>query len=327
MVKKIFLGDQSPWNGGWLRVDAARELLKTEKDMEIVYMRQDVDPPWVPSAQPGTDVRQREGFIKYASVATRVPWTLETPRVRLTDPLQSMSLRSGFQYLVGPPTNRTLWGFRQDSVYRDVFHGLLRTDAEHAARLKRIITNESYGGSMKIVEQQLDTVSDTCRQELSLVEYFREKKPELLGTLPAAQFWEVEPEEGRRVTFSGQVDPSRTYVPKGIALILELSVRGFAVGHSNLPYLSEVMRLRDAFLPDHPVSLCRIAFDWHPHQDPLPPLLSEWNRKRERAGRKSGWVNKGDLQLIYEYWRRHPTFISLDILGGDVRPSLTWETC
>ena len=324
--RKIFLGNVSPWNGVQVRKHIA-----SREGYDVLSLMYDAHPPWVISMHRFTKPQLTAGFLSYPAVRSKIPWTLESPDKCLKVPMRVLRLTCGCQFIVGPPTRMTTYGLLDDtgkpkreySVWHNLCLDMHGAEIGHVKRLAELLSlniawNDFY-------------FSDTQQKRSSLVQFFEESDPKLLREIPPCFFWEIDSSGMKRV-WDGTKRKKCIYVPMMPHILLEMSARGYAIGYTDMPYLDEVLRLRDELLPGHPMDFCQISFNWSFRDDPIDALLDEWRRKirkevPERAGNiRRHWANNPTAEKIRRYWANNPTAASFNLLGGELNPQFEERT-
>lgn len=313
--KTLVFGDQSPWAGGLLREWVAR----AELGAETRYFFQDLDTPWFETAE---RLAVKHGWNHYWSLACRYPWSFSVPGMEVNEVLNTTQSPHGLNYLIGPRTHGTLCAQNHCPEVLRLLAQMLDAETAWAGKLaawadvpsgEAVDFNaDSLVGVVKAFARRNGQARVECFSEL-----FQNSPPLLRGQLPEECFWHVST-DGIRRHQSGQ----DTYAaPRGKALLLEFAARGWVLGCTQIPYLAETIALRDRHLPGLPVKLLYVFFDWEPAiPNPLRRVIAEHNRKKQRRGKPALDESNLRLNIIETYWRRRPSSISWQILGGRLNP-------
>lgn len=327
---EVVLGDQSPSMGGLLRA----HVLAEATGIRATYFVQDVDAPWIQKGTPKISIDGGK-WPTYWSSAVRIPYTPHTPGAEHDVMRQSMKTPYGLLYLVGPTGGISFVSERRNRTLAEKSTEMLLSEVEWARRVAEMLgkpdaiaraeeierslrkPNNVYESSSILLDQQ-----GTPGNISGLVQLFKEDPVRLATKLPANYYWLVTG-EGYRTEYDGHLPAGAMLVPKGKALPLELAAKGLTLGYTNLGYLEKIRELRDQFVPDLPISLLQIQFDWDlDGENPLDLLAALYKEKRASGG-KDSYVDPEMLARAKEYWRGRPTSISWLILGGNLNPTFT----
>jgi hypothetical protein len=341
----IVLGDQSPWLGGLLRLKALHEAGE-----EVAYYFADLDTPTCGSAAKPMGIS--EGWPEYSSVACRYPWTLDAPlcdkgvRSKVAN---SLKLPTGQRFLTGYKSG-TIAHLDQDRDLNALVEGMLREEVDWATSVAQLLglqvpTINLHLGNVKGVTSQLSELLIPSPPPIqSFMAIFKKELPKLWGIFGPEEFWRITPAGGRyplERTLYREEGPNSsvdTIVPRGRILPLELAMRGWEIGCTNLPYIQDAVRLRNWRLPTLPLRVVKVKFNWTlpGNADPLEKLKEKFlEKKRQRLSLVGNPMSQLDaleaevstLALhARKYWRERPSVISYLILGGELGVSITRET-
>ncbi|KKU91060.1 MAG: hypothetical protein UY23_C0004G0005 [Candidatus Jorgensenbacteria bacterium GW2011_GWA1_48_11] len=337
----IVLGDQAPWVRGllrWLALRGANE--------EVGYIMQDADSPWV-QQESVHQFHLKNGWPPYLSLAARFAWSPDIPPTNDKDAASllnaiRMSVKAprGQTYLVGPKTQGTILGLGNRPEIKDALLALLIEEHRWAGQIAEHFGASRNGisvpyGNPREIAQELTQALGLGNRLGSVSELFRAERPLTLGHLPITEFWEVnEAGERRRAT---DRNSRNMIVPAGLALPLEFALRGWKLCFTQLPYLGEMVALRDRFLRGTPIRILRIEFDWEPAAGNPALVLRDVFRKKkfERWLLKQEKTKQSNpspppepptppdhlFTEISAYWRQNPSVISFLVLGGELNPT------
>lgn len=334
----IILADQSTWNGGILRWMAVQ---KEFSDAELRYYVHDMDAPWV---QCGGAPRIINGWPKpaYWSLAARYPWSLETINADFLAARAALGSPRGLAYLAGPRTSETILSLGNKSFLNELIADLLWEEVRWARIIADLLDIRhpemefEFPSNIWDLSQYLADLSakkmgiKSCTQVGSLVKLFGKKPPLLLGVLPNKYFWLIS-SNGLREEYDGRkkLGPGDILVPKGFAIPLEISAKGWTIGVQGIKYADQVRRLRDTYAPGLKIKVLEVRFDWQLYVDPIAALLERFLEKKRKRMRKKGIRDyklpsfpQEIVDEIRSYWSQWPTSISWLILGGELNPTI-----
>ena len=315
----VCMGDQSPWAGGLLRLEVMRK-----QNIQSVYFIQDVDVPWVSVGCLRPKISYGWPKPLYFSLATRNPWSLDTPEVSLRAPESSLKTPKGLSRLVGGSTAQTILGMRNSRELMDLVLKMLDEEKEWAKRVSELIgtpkkENQEFDlHECRSIVEIVEKMNPTDIPVRSFVEMFADSKPLIFGNVPREHFWEVDKHGVRNVCTT--CSNGKLIVPKGEVLILELASRGWAMGCTGMGYLKKSIDLRDRYLPGLPIKVCYINFNWKLNEDPINALLEIFQEKKRKRKQEVPNFN-GTADKLVQYWKNRPTSVSFSILGGNLNPS------
>lgn len=336
----IILGDQFPLNGGFLRRKALREAMKKgemEKE-EIRYDLHDVDAPW---RQDGAGkIMTVKRWTDYWSLGMRNPLALSVPGVGVESfesVNASLGLPAGLSYLIGPITTKTIASEGKSEIVLGEVKLIIKENISWLQRLAVIAgkdrneAEEKKDRICRLVEDSLnlremfEAVGRECAGEdirvESTAEIFREDKIEKM-CLPRDNFWALSDACHRHNLDEVGRLGNYTLVPKGIALFLDFSRRGYWTGFTGCGYLDEMKKLRDRYLPRQPVKLVKICFDWALEEDVIELLISDFVEKKRRRGKGIPQIDSDELGKVKDYWRARPTELACYFLGGSLETKI-----
>jgi hypothetical protein len=333
----IILGDQSPHIRGLLRWSVLRNAKPEE---EIAYFLHDSDSPWVQESQ---ELAIRNGWKEYFSIASRFPWTPDTPGASEIDLDRQNSIRNSLRapagqvYLSGPVGAETIFSERGNPILRNVFGRILKSELEWMAVLRQLL-GRGRGIDLDILG---DGSSFSMTKQLSLslgikgdvgssVPFFRDSPPLTRGVFSIEHFWFID-RDGKRYLGRNSTEKGGTLVPKGEILLLEFALRGWKLGFSQIPYIERTLELRDRFLPGVKMNLIQIEFDWRIPEDPVYVIREEFLKKKFQRWEKGGSDSTKRpanfpsefWEKISGYWSKSPTALGFLSLGGDLNPKIT----
>ncbi|KKU03195.1 MAG: hypothetical protein UX99_C0003G0034 [Candidatus Amesbacteria bacterium GW2011_GWB1_47_26] len=324
---RIILGDQSPWTGGWLRMQAV-----AAAGLPYIYLVQDADAPWKQngSSTPST----KNGWTDYWSLASKNPWSPSVPGVEIGNVRSFHKAPSGLSHLTGPNTSQTIHSERQNYHLASLVKDLLIREANWARTVGAIlgIAKESDYRANQWIDalQSCHTIDDIYRsmghahgidRHQSLVDFFSNNPPLLINELGKHRYWSID-NRGHRHEYSRH--PDGVVVPKGKALVLELCAQGFVLAYTGLGYLDKQIELRDQYVPGLMLKLLQISFVWSLSPEPLPQLVNEFAQSK-LAKHQTVDIRWEEVEGAQRYWAGRPTTISQSILGGDLNPLLNYQ--
>ncbi len=327
---KILLGDQSPFAGGLVRYLV---VLKEFAGAEIIYNIHDTDAPWVANGQ---SLSICKGWkTNYWSTASRVAWSWDIPPAErthwtpadanlLNSLMTSMNMPNGLLYLAGPQTNLTLSGIHQNvsgALFTDLSATMLKNELAwlNSLRQKLGLSEKSYIATQP--EHWIQTMTGTETPISTTSETFRKEPVSLIGRIPALYYWKMS-RDGTRETWDGKsIDSSDLLVPKAHALPLEDAYHGHTLACTGMPYLSEVMKLRDLYCPKVKIKILWIRFDWQPPVDPAIIIAQEYIAERKLKRNKDIVIPEYMIESVRKYWSQRPTALGYQLLGGELNPS------
>jgi len=329
----LLLGDQSPWGGGLLRWLVAKEQFPQE---EILYFVQDADMPWLPG---GDRVSICKGWkTKYWSLATRIPWSSDTPEDRFSESfVGTLKMPKGLQYLVGPRTSYIIANERARNMANLFVKEMLETEINWARNLRELSGKEqpqimpAISGDVYKATRQLADCHNLSDEIHSLVKHFTDNPVRLASVLPEEYYWRIT-DDYRRI--NATETKNGILVPKGKILPLEYATRGWTLGCTGLSYLFEVLKVRDLFIPNLKVKILKISFNWQLDENPFDLLAEVYKKRKLEQAQKRGTEYKDELseisrrsrvtKIISDYWSGRPTSLSYLILGGNLNPSFEY---
>ncbi|MEK7175212.1 MAG: hypothetical protein AAB693_00175, partial [Patescibacteria group bacterium] len=319
--KMIHLGDQSPWLGGLLR---AKVLV--EAGEEVKYFTVDTDFPFVVTGNPLAVIK---GWPAYSSIAVRCPWTPCAPEVKAeTSSMISSWANSppGMSYLGGPRKEvKSILELDKDPSLIKLLKEMIQVEISWASKIS---------SSSKIFTLDFERISElTSKLHLmlrgagqinSFSGFFQDSTPKLWKYFPSEYFWEIGPWGRAEV---GASNRTGIIIPKGKIIPLEIAARGYELGCTNLPYLDEVVKLRDQFIKDLPIKIVRVNFNWT-FPDSIHPFekLIDSFTARERNKKEAMEEVKILAEVVKKYWEGRPSVVSYLILGGSLGATITRET-
>ncbi|MBI2587557.1 hypothetical protein HYW29_01975 [Candidatus Amesbacteria bacterium] len=320
---KTILGDQSPWTGGILRYAA---VAAEAAPHSVIYCIQDADAPW---KQDGiSDPTIRRGWVNYWSIAVKIPWTWSIPDLNLDNVRQTLGSPHGLLYLAGPDTSSTIRSQTSTPPVVTQTQTMLLTEVKWAEKVGQLTGNSESEYASRTWEEAIraaSTLDDLfttvgsihATHISSMIDMFAQSPPLLIDHLGPSYYWTID-SRGNRQKSRGQTEG--VLVPKGKALPLELCARGLTIGFTGLPYMQELIALRNQKIPDLPLQFLQVSFDWILNTDPITAMLDEFRRKKKARG-ETVHINPQDVNLIKQYWQGRPTSISHHVLGGELHPS------
>lgn len=332
----IVLGDQSPLSGGLLRWLAVEKELGKEE--EILYFLQDADNPWRQEGIP--DIRIKKGWTNYWSLASKYPWSFQTPgikRERVDRIIQCLGAPRGLHYLRGPKTDRTIYSeFAENEEVQKLFCQLIKEEVDWANQLASFLDKSGNNElkvnrakqALRLLFYQVPSILGLGKIQ-SLVELFQQNPPLLLQELPSTFFWCLDKQGYRRTCLATKVQAKNknlTLVPKALALPLEFAIRGWTFVYSNIDYLPKVAELRDEYLPGLEIETIKANFNWTLNDDPLNGGLERFKQRKEIRGERPLLPSRQEIAQIQDYWQQHPTPISWLTLGGELNYNLERQT-
>lgn len=322
---KVILGDQSPWTGGWLRMQAV-----AAASLPYTYLVQDADAPW---KQNGTtiSVSTKNRWTDYWSLASKYPFTPSAPGVEIGNVRNLYKAPNGLSYLVGPNTSKTIHSERHDHQIAKLVKNLLIHEANWAKTVGKVlgIASESDYRADQWIDtltgcHAIDDIYHSVGQTHGIdryqgfVDFFSNNPPLLTDALGRQRYWSID-KQGHRHEYSQR--PDGVIVPKGQVLVLELSAMGFVLAYTGLQYLDKQIQLRNQLVPGLELNLLQVTFAWSLFPNPLTQLVNEF-AQRKAARNETVNVTDEDIRSIQDYWEGRPTSISQSILGGVLNPSL-----
>jgi hypothetical protein len=311
----LVLGDQAPWAGGLLRAWVARTALQIHPD----YYLQDLDTPWCATSE---RLAIKNGWNHYWSLACRYPWSFSVPGASVNDVLNTTQSPHGLAYLVGPKTDTTIYSQNACPLLGRLVPALLQREVTWAGRIAQW-SGLTPPQDLCWPAENIRRLAHACAEIVgiesvqSFFELFRASPPWLYAHLPDHLFWHVTPTGTRLHAYAPRAFP----VPRGRTLILEIAARGWVLGCTHLPYVQDVLHLRDHYLPGLIIRLLLIAFDWDiADYNPMHTVLAVHNHQRKRRGKLPLDGSTAALAAIEAYWRKRPSSISYHILGGRLNP-------
>ena len=154
------------------------------------------------------------------------------------------------------------------------------------------------------------------------IDFFSINPPLLVDQLGKQCYWSID-KFGHRYEHSQHSDG--VIVPKGQVLILELCAKGFVLAYTGLGYLDKQVELRNRRVPGLQLNLLQISLAWSLFSEPIPELVNGFAQKKA-AQNETVNISAEDVKRIQSYWEGRPTTISHSILGGDLSPSLNWQS-
>ncbi|MDP2629439.1 MAG: hypothetical protein Q8P45_01925 [Candidatus Harrisonbacteria bacterium] len=321
--ESLILGDQSPWAGGLLRWFILRRIFPKA---QIHYHLHDSDTPF---AVPAPSPRKKRGWVPYWAIAARNCFALDIPGYRIDPVMDSMQSQSGLSYLAGPSNFEVIGALEEGSQVVELTASLLQDSQDWLSRLCNFCGQreaerfeiESRAGVLGIV-QSLAKQAHLPGEEIgTTLEIFAGSPPLLWGTLPPEYFWKIS--DGRRSSadkLSSMKDG--ILVPKGVALLLEFSARGWRVAQTACAYTEEILALRDKYLPSQKLRFLKVGFDWELSSiDPVSAQVEAYQKKKAKSGRPAAAMDEEALRQIRSYWRQRPTLMAYLALGGDLHPT------
>jgi hypothetical protein len=311
-IMKTILGDQSPWNGGLLRAQALRNA-----GHDVTYQIHDADTVGV-SNDNMEGARVRFGNPPYYALASRLPLgsvglgigfddsklqaVLQSCRTANPGALQRASVHPVAYVQSRIPL--TIRGGMSSPDVRDVVKILFEIERCHLS----LITG-------KVDLPQVSTIGEALLRfgegitPSSITEMFHDAPPLLLDSLDENCFWGID-QEYQRLPYTADRSDWYAVVPKAYPLILELSLRGYAIAYTNCAYKGAVMKLRDQKAKGHKINALQVLFDWqHDLLDLDTPFTAAWKKK-----------GQPDYSSIFKYWAGRPTSMGLLALGGELNP-------
>lgn len=330
----IILGDQSPWAGGLIRLASVLRNFDS-----VQYFVQDVDAPWLQDGDNKVSIKR--GWPDYWALATRHPFSPEVKGVAIHSMRDSLHSPRGLSYLAGPRTDHTIVFEANNAQVNEATRQILLEEIGWATRVADWIGNTEgvrRGQAMQEQVERLETHGPgTFAAEIarwqglndrmlgSFVDMYKDCAPRLTGQLPDSYYWIVD-SEGRRKHYHRRtaLNAHETIVPKGIALPLEMSARGWVLGYTALGYLEKVKAVRNKYVPGLRLKTLQITHRWSIEPDPIEVLWEVFEARKQRRGQ---FVQKPEeqLQAIGNYWRARPTSISTTILGGSVHAEMSYR--
>lgn len=234
-MKKIFLGDQSPWGRGLLRALALRKV-----SLDYVYVIHDLDSPWVNVGSHEIRIVRTNKWPPYSSIKSiRVgSYTPEGKAGFLCDSIfKQQNPPKGFAYLAGglsPETIRSVSSSREViSLFKEMLEEELsfydRLTCGGAAELKEILDHSS-----DILEFSRRVGSLLGIEVMKISDFFREHQ-DFTRHYPKSLMWAIDKEYRRWP--ADKKPEAEFYIPKGKLLPQVLSDdMGYDVAATNLPY-------------------------------------------------------------------------------------------
>lgn len=329
----IILGDQFPLNGGFLRRKMLMEAMaKGEIETgNVRYDLHDVDAPWKQDGAGTVLVTRR--WTDYWSLGIRNPLTLSIPGVEMENIKASLGLPTGLVYLTGPVTSRTI---RSENKSIDVLEKVRLIVLESVVWLARLAV--LMGKEKEEINEKKERISRLAVESRSIRELFMSIGEECSGCgkmdstweiykespiervyLPREYFWTLS-DEGQRFNLDQiGILNSNLLVPKGAALFLDFSRRGYWTGFTGCEYLESTKEIRDRYLPEQPIKLVRIGFNWELDVDVVGRLIRVFQEKKAKRGKGVPEINQKELEKVKDYWRARPTELAYYFLGGTLR--------
>lgn len=313
MPEKIILGDQSIWNGGYSRYE-----YMVSRGYDVRYLAQDADVPWVANSN---NISLKEGWPHHYSLALRMPFALEVPSADMNDVRNSLKIPKGLCYLSGPSTNSTIFSEDENGKVVDLLVKMLGRGVQWAKGIGEWIGNTESDYRASYVESAVNNIDSIAQAYLcisqlhnlpkpeSLINFFQENPVRLMKELGTSNYWGIN-SSGHR----GQVsDKNLVVVPRGNALLLEFSALGYTTGFTKVPYLSDVIDLRNERVPGLSIKTAQISFNIDLSPNPIEKMTNEYATRK--ANRQQFYSLDGKaITTIGEYWSQRDTSISSFIL-------------
>lgn len=333
----IILGDQFPLGGGLLRHKALLNSMAQNKmpAEEIRYDWHDIDAPWKQNGN--KDVKIARKFTDYWSLGLRHPFSLITPEVRLENVGSSFKSPNGLSFLTGPKTNKTIRSENKTSLVLENVKEIIIEDVEWMSKVAKIIGKnaketekkekiifEAVGKSQTIIEL-FCLIGEICLGFSGIKSTFEiyEENPIKERFLPDKFFWKISKDNFRRSELvDSSLNGKEIIVPKGVALFLDFSFRGFKTGFTGCGYLSKTEELRNQFLPSVKLKFIKISFNWTFPENPIDILFNKFLERKRKRGENILEMPTESLQVIKNFWQNRPTELAYFFLGGELNSSI-----
>ena len=324
---KVILGDQSPWTGGWLRMQAVANV-----GLHHLHLVQDADAPWKQNGVPV--VSTKHGWADYWSLSSKNPWTPSIRGTEINNVRSFYKAPSGLSYLAGPNTSQTIHSERHNPHIAGLMKDLLIREANWARTVGKALGMEveanyradQWTNALQKC-QTLDDIYHTIGQTHGVdrtqgsIDFFSINPPLLVDQLGKQCYWSID-KFGHRYEHSQHSDG--VIVPKGQVLILELCAKGFVLAYTGLGYLDKQVELRNRRVPGLQLNLLQISFAWSLFPEPVSELVNGFAQKKATQNENVD-ISTEDVGRIQTYWEGRPTSISNSILGGDLNPSFNYQ--
>lgn len=316
--RPVVLGDQSPWAGGLLRAQALQQ-----HGIAARYFWQDLDAPWVETAEKPAICHS---WPPYWSLACRYPFSASMPDWQCADILNLSGSPAGLGWLSGPHQQLSLAAVAQQARHPalSLLQKLLQAELDWAQQLAQWRATPYDKISLPPHSTLWQLVQSLCHASGVAVapfsQLFAAEKPLLYHDLPAECFWHLDADGKRHPAPCAGSYP----VPRALALVLECAARGWVLACTRLPYLDQVLALRQRHLPGLKIALLHVEFDWQ--AGPLLPLVFETCRqRRQRRGRSWQAPTLEQSAHLDAWWRQRPSSLSLQVLGGRLTSQIRYQ--
>lgn len=330
---KVFLGDQSPNDGGSLRKYALQE-----KGYGVTYTHQDADTFSAKArGKSGFDDNgfKIEGRVspKYWAMAARNPFSpaVDGGNQKVNEKIRRIMKDAGLEqpvnYLTSKTNDKIFYGDKNKELWEKYMKEIIAKEKSHIEAVADII-----GVSIKDVDPEKYYFSKN-KEINSLTEYFKEESisEEMISRYGKENFWVMFEDKNdgfwkRRSMMdidSGDeiMDGNEIIVPKGMILPIVLWEQGKTVGYSGMSYLDDLLKKRDEVSPQTSAKTLEIKFDWQPEALDIKDIIKE---VVERTDLK-GLIKDQQVEEVADKWKSRPTSIAYDAFGGDLNPDIKYE--
>lgn len=342
---RVMCGDQSPLNGGLLR---AALLAQADPSLDIIYCFHDTDAPWLQTG--GSPRIVQGGWPDYWALAARIPYSPDIPGLVGGDAWQrlrdSLNIPSGIVYLAGPQTNETIASMDACPVTGELMRRVHGIEAEWAYALNNMLGRSP--GMLGPLPARLSEVPGAIRNRFARdyarieitrsTEFWREHPVRFHETVPPKYYWRLDERNCRYAWDGRNLSRGHYLVPRAHIRSLEEAAHGIADCFTAIPYLNEVVKLRNLYVPGLSLPHIQMTITCSLPLDPLEAMKDVFKaKKRDRIERKrrGGRPDYDELipelpgeeaAAIWTYWRGRPTSISHEILGGTLTATLAHRT-
>ncbi|MEM4188629.1 MAG: hypothetical protein QXN56_05705 [Candidatus Hadarchaeum sp.] len=227
-MRKINLGDQSPWARGLLRALALKKA-----GLDFVYFIHDLDMPWLNVGSHEVKIVRTNKWPSYCSIKSiRVgsyPSSLN---------LEKLSPPSSFAYLSGGRSPETIRSISSSSKVIKLFKEMLEEEISFYERL----ADKDLSGLREILNQSPDIINFAKRigaqlgiEVMTISDFFSVSEHQGFSLDPS-EMWAIDDNFRRYSAESVKNIKLAFCIPKGKALPRVLSDMGYDVAATNLPY-------------------------------------------------------------------------------------------